>query len=137
MSEEQSKDAKAVESPASPAAAASPATAHAELAHTMRMVGYGSLAFGCLQLGTSVLALTRGLRVAAVSPLVPGVLVLLFAVLLFNAATALEGIAALSDEQERGRKTLDTLNKLFLDKGRYITLTLALGAVWFLVVGFR
>ncbi|MDP3277560.1 MAG: hypothetical protein Q8Q09_20405 [Deltaproteobacteria bacterium] len=104
-----------------------------EVAHAMRYAGYGGLAVGAIELGIAAVALSRGLSGVVVSMIAPGALALLMAVLLMQTATSLESKAQASDA---GALVLPAVTQLFQSLARYLTLTLALCAVAFLVVAF-
>lgn len=88
-------------------------------------------------IGASLDAVLHGLIAAAVSPLAPGVFALLIAVLLFRAAGAVEASATEADVHAREGRLVAAMIALFVDHVRYVTLTLALGAIAFLLVNFR
>ena len=127
---------EAQESKAEPAAAASTSAGGAfdELARNVRTAAYGSVALGAVQIGLSIDAVIRGLAAASVSPLAPGVYAMLMAVVLFRTASAIEAAAK---SKGRDRALAESLNSFFVDNIRYITLTLALCAIGFLIAHFR
>lgn len=114
-------------------AAVAPAGSLDELVRTIRTAAYGSVALGAVLLGLSIDAVIRGLRAAAVSPLAPGVYAMLVAILLLRVASAIE---ASGKSEQREQALTAALTSFFVDKVRYITLTLALCAIGFLLVHF-
>lgn len=129
MSEAQESKAEATAAPSATAGGA-----FDELARNVRTAGYGSVALGAVQIGLSIDAVIRGLAAASVSPLAPGVYAMLMAIVLFRTASAIESAAR---SEGRDRALADALNGFFVDNVRYITLTLALCAIGFLIAHFH
>jgi len=115
------------------AAGAGTAATFDELTRTVRTAAYGSIALGAVQLALSIDAVIRGLKAAAVSPLAPGAYALLVAILLLRVASELERA---SKSEQREAALASAFTGFFVAKVRYITLTLALCAIGFLLVHF-
>ncbi len=131
MSDESAEvKSEAAEKPEAKTEAKSAVTGANPVVEAMRGLAFASLALGAVMIGTAVITISHGLRSAALSPLAPGVLALLTAVLLFPAAANVEN--AESRDAERA-----ILAGLFRDIARYSSLTLALCAISFLIVNFH